>query len=114
MRPLALCAVYELEEHGVCDVEPGELVESRWRKKHFAAMVCVFSLGSGHHDDGVAAKVFVKAARRTAANAHGCLVHGHGIVRVHVTAAELYGGYFVIKSWKWRGQTMVGEGPEVI
>jgi hypothetical protein len=34
-----LFAVDQLKEHGICDVQPGELVEGAGRKEHFAAVV---------------------------------------------------------------------------
>jgi hypothetical protein len=51
-----LFAVYQLEEHRVCDVQPGELVESARRKEHFAAVVCLFALRTRQHDNGIAAR----------------------------------------------------------
>lgn len=88
MRLLAvLLAIYELEEHGICNVQAGELVERAGRKEHFTAMVCLFSLRARQHDDGVAAEVFIEAS--WSATAAEGLVHGHGVVFVVEAGIEL-------------------------
>lgn len=51
-------------------------------------MVCLFALWAGHHDDGVAAEVFIEFAGRSASE-HGLLVHGHRVVFVVETGVEL-------------------------
>lgn len=45
-------------------MQAGELVEGGGGEEDFAAVVGSCALGAGHHDDGVAAVVFVEAAGR--------------------------------------------------
>jgi hypothetical protein len=80
-------AIDELEEHRICDMEPRELVESTWRKEHFAAVVCLFALRARQHNDGIAAEILVEFAWSAAAP--DSLVHGHGIVLVVEARVEL-------------------------
>jgi len=54
------CAVDELEEHGVGDVEAGESVESAGWHDHFSAVVYVLSFWAGQHGDWIASVVFVE------------------------------------------------------
>lgn len=82
-----LLAIYELEEHGVCNVESSELVERTWWKEHFATMVCLFALWARQHGDGIAAEVLIEASWSSTA-AKG-LVHGHGVVFVVEAGIEL-------------------------
>lgn len=80
-------AVYQLEEHGICDVQAGELVESTGRKEHFAAVVCFFALRTRQHDDGIAAEILVEPS--WSATAPHSLVHGHRVVFVVEAGVEL-------------------------
>ena len=95
-------AVDELEEHGIRNVQPRELVQSTGWQEHFAAVVCVFTLRSGQHGNGIAAKVFVKAAGRASATQHGVLIHGHRIVFVVEVLVELEGDECGC-GWRGRG-----------
>lgn len=76
-------AVDELEDHGIGDMEAGELVEGGGGEKDFAAVVEGGSVRAWHHGHGVAAVVFVEAAgRSTCSTEHGVLEHGVVIVLV--------------------------------
>jgi len=81
-------AVEKFEEHGVGDMKAGELIESGRREEDFAAMVCGWTLGAGHHYDRIAAVVFIEAARRwvDAAGAHAGGEHGVRVVVVESLA----------------------------
>lgn len=78
-----LVPIYQLEEHRVCNVQPCQLVEGAGWHHDLSAMVDILSLGTRQHGNGVAAIVFVEAARLHAA----CSAHhawgeyaGHGVV----------------------------------
>lgn len=72
---IGYAAVDELEQHGIGDVQGGQLVEGRGREKDLATMVCGITFRTGHHGDRVASIVLVKATRTTATGHHGALVH---------------------------------------
>ena len=82
MRTLSLGTIYELEKHRVCDVKLSELVESRGWKEDLAAMVCLITLRSRHHGDGIAAVVLVEASWARATTHHRVAIHAHRIVVV--------------------------------
>ena len=80
MRLCLLCAVDEFEEHGVGDVQLGELVEGRGGQVDLAAVDDVLTVGL--HEDWVAAVVLVEAARAAASRQQALVVHGEGVVAV--------------------------------
>ena len=85
MCAFALCAVDDLEQHRIGDVQLGELVEGRSRQEELATMVGSLALRSRHHGDRIAAVVFIEAARPATSRPllHGPLVHV-GVVLVEV------------------------------
>jgi hypothetical protein len=62
-----LGAVDKLEEHRVGDVQPRKLVQSAGWKEYFASMVCLDTIRTGEHGNGIAPKVLVEAPRGTTA-----------------------------------------------
>lgn len=66
------CAVDELEEHGIGDVQAGELVESAGGHDDFAAVIDVLTFGAGEHGDGVTTVVFVEATRGPSCSRSEC------------------------------------------
>ena len=82
-----LCAICQLEEHRICDVQPGELVESTRWEEHLAAMVCLLALWAGKHGDGITTKIFIEASRDATTSER--LIHGHGIVFLVEIRVEL-------------------------
>lgn len=64
MCGLACIPVDQLEQHRVCDVEPGQLVEGRGWQEHFATKIDARSLRAAHHDDGIAPVIFIELSRR--------------------------------------------------
>lgn len=88
MRARLFAPVLELKQHGVGDMQSGELFESGRRHDDFPTVVDILTLRSSHHHDGVAPEVFVKAfcgAGRAATTAIGQTT----IVFVIEVAAEL-------------------------
>lgn len=84
MCAFALCAVDDLEQHRIGDVELCELVESRGRQEELATVVGLLALRSRHHGDRIAAVVLVEAASpATSPLLHRPLVHV-GVVLVEV------------------------------
>jgi hypothetical protein len=82
-----LCAVNQLKEHRICDVQPCELIEGAGREEHFAAMVGILTVRARQHGDGVTTEVFIESPCRPAAT-HG-LIGGHRVVFAVEVGVEL-------------------------
>lgn len=80
MRLCLFGTVDELEEHGISDVQLGELVQSGGGQVDFAAVNDILTVCL--HEDWVASVVLVKAARAAASRQHGLVVHGKRIVAI--------------------------------
>lgn len=92
VRHAILVPIYQLEEHGVRDVQSCQFVERAGRHYDLSSVVHVLSLGTRQHGDGVTAVVFVEAARWHAAcsTQHAWGKHaGHGVVVLIKTWVEL-------------------------
>lgn len=91
-RPF-LGAVDKLEQHGVCDFQPSELVERAWWHDNLSTMVDVLPFWTRQHSYGIAAIVFIEAAT----GSHGSSSHdgrwihtpAHHCVFIVKAAAEL-------------------------
>lgn len=81
MCPPLFCAVYQLKQHRIGDVQSRQFVERARRQEYFAAVVRFVSVGAGHHGYRIASKVLIKATSRHTAAAHvrHSLIH-HGVV----------------------------------
>lgn len=71
MRHPLPCPVMELKKHRVCNVQPGQFIQSAWRHEDLSAMVYVLAFGAGHHGNRVASVVFVEATIRSSRTEHG-------------------------------------------
>lgn len=87
------CTVVQLEQHRICNVEAGKLVQCTGRHNDLAAVVHVLSLGTGKHGNRVAAVVFIEAASCTTWTHHAAAEYAlHGFVEVIGSELELLGG----------------------
>lgn len=55
-------AIMQLEEHGIRDMQPRQLVQGAGRHDDLAAVIHILSFRARHHRDGVASIVFIETA----------------------------------------------------